>query len=93
MTQYNEAKISEQEINYGNEGAYSFFPEPRSIKKFDFYFGVNKSKSADQTEFNEIRIRYYDEKDEAHLFPFKTVERCWVLGELRRDGKWELLKE
>lgn len=89
MTQIN--KNSNE--SYGNEGAYSFVLQPRSLKKYDCHFIIEKRKMGENFEFDEIRLRYFDDKDKMHIFRLETIERCWYSGYLKRDGCWKRVKK
>lgn len=78
---------------YGNDGAYSFVLQPRSLKKYGLHFLIKKNEMGAKTLFNEIRLRYFDEKDKAHILPLYSIERCWEVGKLNREDYWKLAKE
>ena len=75
---------------YGNEGAYSFVLQPRSLKKYDLHFAIKKSEMNDNYKFDEIKLRYFDEKDKKHIFTLKKLKQCWEIGNLNRNDKWKL---
>lgn len=78
---------------YGNEGAYSFVMQPRSLKKYDCHFVIRKNQMGENFQFDEIRICYFDEKNKVHIYPLETIERSWELGNLNRVGIWKLVKK
>lgn len=77
---------------YGNEGAYSFVVEPRIIKKFGLHFAKCKKEMGENYQFDEIRLRYYDENNKVKTYSLGKIEQCWELGNLERDGVWKLAK-
>jgi len=89
MTQINR---TEDEL-YGNEGAYSFIIQPKSIMKYDCHFIIKKSELGENSQFDEIRLRYFDEKGKIHIYQFKKIERCWEPGILERERIWQLVKK
>jgi hypothetical protein len=88
MMQINKTK----DESFGNEGGYSFVIQPRSLTKYDLHFCIKKNQMGENYQFDEIRLRYFDEKDKVHIFPLNRIERCWELGSLLRDGIWKLAK-
>ncbi len=86
MTQINKVN----DTWYGNDGAYSFVLQPRSIKKYDLHFSIKKSELIDNYNFDKIKLRYFDEKDKKHIFTLTKLEKCWDLGNLNRNSKWKL---
>jgi len=78
---------------YGDKGAYSFVLQPRSISKYDLHFLIKRGEMVGNEEFDEIRLRYFDEKDKEHVFTVGKIEQCWVIGDLPREKGWKLAKE
>lgn len=78
------------EVWYGNEGAYSFVLQPRSLNKYDLHFIIKKNEMGNNYQFDEIRLRYFDEKNKKHIFSINKIERCWEIGDLNREGSWKL---
>ena len=89
MTQMN--RLGE-DTYFGNDGAYSFVSEPRSIKKYDCEFEISLSRLKESCGFDEIRLRYFDESEREKLFPLHEVSNCWEIGSLKKDDNWQLLK-
>ncbi|WP_207642495.1 hypothetical protein [Desulfosporosinus sp. I2] len=81
---------NQDNVWYGNEGAYSFVLQPRSLNKYDLHFLIKKNEMGDNCQFDEIRLRYFDEKDKKHTFTLDKIDRCWELGNLNREGFWTL---
>lgn len=78
---------------YGEEGAYSFVLQPRSMNSYNLEFLINKKDMGEDFQFDEIRLRYFDEKDNKHLLKLITIERCWELGNLNRESIGKLAKK
>lgn len=78
---------------YGDEGAYSFVLQPRSMKSYNLEFLIKKKDMGEDFQFDEIRLRYFDEKDNKHLLKLITIERCWELGNLNRESIGKLAKK
>lgn len=89
MTQIN--KIGTEIL--GNEGAYSFVLQPRSIMKYTCNFCLKKNEIKRDPQFDEIRLRYFDTNDKAHIYRMKKIDKCWELGNLEKEGKWQLAKK
>jgi len=75
---------------YGNYGNYSFVVQPRSIVKYSFHFAIKKNQIGNNSIFDELKLRYYDEKDKLHIGRIKNIKSCWELGDFDREGTWKL---
>ena len=40
-----------------------------------------------------IGMRYYDERNKAHIFKIKDISDCWVPKHFDSDEEWILLKK
>lgn len=89
MTQINK---TEENVLYGNQGAYSFVLQPRNIYKYDLYFIIKNNELESNCNFDEIRLRYFDEKNKAHTSLLRKVKQPWVIGDLERNKKWEFMQ-
>lgn len=76
---------------YANDGSYSLSLGGAEIKKMDCHFLLKAS--SDVPPFDEIVLRYYDEKNRAHKFSLGQVEGDWTVKEFPRSGEWIKLKE
>lgn len=76
---------------YANHGSYSFSIAAKEIIQYECHFLLNGN--ADKQHFDEIGLRYYDEKNRPHLFSLGSVCGDWKVHEFPRSGEWELLKE
>lgn len=90
MAQMVQITNKDEEVWYGNKGAYSFVVEPRSLNKYDLHFLIKKNEMVNNHQFDEIRLRYFDEKDRKYIYRLCKIEQCWELGDLNRDGSWKL---
>lgn len=87
--------IEEKDFNYGAEkGTYSFVLEPRSIQRQECEY-MYKVAISDRNAncFDNVRLRYYDERNKAHLFKVKDIPDCWVRKHFDSDEEWILLKK
>lgn len=92
MIQSNRTEIKNRgNYLYANEGSYSLSLGGGEIKKIDCYFLLKGG--SDISSFDEIILRYYDEKNRAHKFSLGHVEGDWVEKEFSRSGEWINLKE
>ena len=92
MIQTNRTDIKDQGIYlYANDGSYSLSIDGREIKKIDCHF-LLKGRS-NNAPFDEIVLRYYDEKNRVHKFSLGQVEGDWTIKEFPRSGEWIKLKE
>lgn len=62
------------------------------MKSYNLEFLIKKKEMGEDFQFDEIRLRYFDEKDNKHLFKLTNIERCWELGNLIRESTWKLAK-
>ena len=83
---------NKDDILYGDDGAYSFVIPPRSLKKYDLDFLIKKKEMRPNHNFDEIKIRYFDEKDNKQIFKINKIKECWNVGNLNRDKSWKLVK-
>jgi hypothetical protein len=75
---------------YANDGAYSFVAMPRSIKKYDLHFVINKSELTDSS-FDEIVVSFYDTNDKRRLFHLIDVDDCQSHKKREIDKDWRPL--
>lgn len=74
---------------FGTEnGAYSFVVEALSIRhQCCAFIYLNQKKT-----FDEVRLRYYDEKDKEHSYSLQKIENCWTAHLFEGTHDWVLLK-
>lgn len=77
--------------NYGAEnGAYTFVVEPLSVLHHSCFFSY--SNRNDKT-FDEIQLRYYDERDREQHYFLRKIEHCWSECLFEGTQGWVLLKK
>lgn len=91
MMQSNEIKLGENIDLFGTEDAYSFVAEPLCIKKYKCQFIIKKSEIKGNPEFNEIRLSYFNERDQKKSYQLRYIKDCWKPGPLDLDTGWKLL--
>ena len=92
MRQTNRANIEGEGVHlFANEGSYSLSIDGGQIKQIDCHFLLEAN--SDRPVFDEILLRYFDEKDRAHKFSLGHVNGDWSIKEFPCDGNWGKLKE
>ncbi len=88
-TKQSKGNVETGSRSYGAEnGSYSFVVEALSIQhQCCSFIYTNQSKV-----FDEVRLRYYDEKDKEHTYPLRKIECCWSEGLFEGTPDWVLLK-
>lgn len=71
---------------YGDNGSYSFLIEPLSIASYGCLFAIRRKDL--NASFDELRIHYYDTKDEEKTFKFKEISNCWDTKPREIDKNW-----
>lgn len=90
MVQASHYDIGGEKESYANNGSYSFILEPTSISKYDLQFMIKKSDVG--TNFDEVKLSYYDSKDKYHEILILKVETPWSVGKQFVDKDWIPLK-
>ena len=82
-----------EEINYGSDkGSYSFVLPPRSIQRQECEFLLKVQDAEVKSKaFDELKIRYYDERNKEHIFPLRKIDKCWEPRSFETDKEWVLL--
>lgn len=79
---------------YGDDGSYSFALPPCSIQnRICFYFFTIADQEIERYHFNNIRLRYYDEKNREIWYKVRQVGECWKPKQFAPDDDWKLLKK
>lgn len=92
MIQSNRAEIKNQgKYLFANEGCYSLSVGGREIKQINCHFLLKHT--ADVSSFDEIMLRYYDEKNHVHKFSLGHVNGDWQERDFPRNGEWLKLEE
>ena len=77
FTQIQRIGDGESAILLGNNEAYTFVIPPNSACRFDVEFMLaERDMSADEKEFDEIVLSYFDEKNRIHAYHLVNVEFC-----------------
>lgn len=86
MTQINYSGEEPDRIYYGEAGAYSFMINPRNIKRYELLFYIKKSQV--KTDFNEVRVQYYDTRN--RIKEYRLIEKieCWNVSKKEPDDDW-----
>ncbi len=91
MIQINKIGEKGKEEFYGNNGGYSFIAEPRSIRRYECQFSILKNSIEGDSDFDEIKLRYFDERDNEIIYHLKSVKECWKISSFKKDDDWNLL--
>ncbi|MDR2976285.1 MAG: hypothetical protein LBV19_03145 [Streptococcaceae bacterium] len=75
---------------YGNDGAYSFLIGSCTILRYDLDFCAKQSEI--KSNFDEVRISYFDSKNVYREYKLFDVENCWRSSNNKIDNDWHLLK-
>ena len=86
MKQMNSYEKFNQILFYGDNGAYSFLIDAYEIKRFDLCFSIYRKEVND--DFDEVRISYFDSKDEYHEFKIFEITEPWVVSKNKIDNDW-----
>ena len=86
MTQMNSYEKLGQTLFYGDNGAYSFLIDAYEIKRFDQYFAISQKEF--NSDFDEVRISYFDSKDKCHEFKIFEISEPWVVSKNKIDNDW-----
>lgn len=87
---YQKSELSDNLNYYGNKGSYSFLIPENSIERFDLLFVLKKSDC--NHKFDEIKITYYNNKNELVVKKFKEIKSSWDPKEIDVDKDWVELK-
>ena len=94
FTQIQRIGDGESAILLGNNEAYTFVIPPNSACRFDVEFMLaERDMSADEKEFDEIVLSYFDEKNRIHAYHLVNVEFCWVEKKIPMEKQWITLDE
>lgn len=85
----------ESEYYYGSEnGSYSFVLAPSSIQKQECHYTIKcPFHDKENKFFNQVVLRYYDEKNKAHYFVVKDICGNWNEKIFEPDTEWILLNK
>ncbi|MDU2583527.1 MAG: hypothetical protein E7C82_07515 [Anaerococcus hydrogenalis] len=71
---------------YGDEGRYSFLLKPESIMRYDLLFALRRSEC--DLDFDEIKIVYYDSKNEKVTSDLLNNLNSWDDRSINVDEDW-----
>lgn len=71
---------------YGDEGRYSFLLKPESIMRYDLLFILKRSEC--NLDFDEIKIEYYNSKNELVINCLLNNLKSWDDKSIRTDEDW-----
>lgn len=60
------------------------------IKRFDLEFAILQ-KDIEGKNFDEVRISYYDSKDNYHETPIFKINEPWKISKNKIDNDWRLI--
>ena len=86
MTQLSHFEKSKELFSYGENGAYSFLLEANEIKRFVLEFIIFQKEF--NTNFDEVRISYFDSKDKYHEFKIFDIDEPWTVSNNKIDDDW-----
>ena len=83
----------ESEHYYGSEsGSYSFVLSPCSIQKQECHYTIKcPFREKENRVFDQVVLRYYDEKNKSHYFAVKDICGNWNEKIFVPDTEWILL--
>lgn len=79
---------------FGTEkGSYSFVIDPRSISRVECeYIYKTSFNEIQNSHFDTIKLGYFDERNNPHLFTLRKVNDCWEVKTYQADKDWILAK-
>ena len=85
---------NEREYQFGDEkGSYSFVLSPQSIQRQECLFSFKvEPEERQQYHFDQLFLRYYDEKNRPHVLFMRDIPSCWEHKLYGSDEEWTLLK-
>ena len=75
---------------FGNSEGYSFSIKPKSIGQYTLEYVLNENDVS--SEFDNLRIVYYDEKNKKRVYKLCSIEKDWAEREYESDRDWIELK-
>lgn len=76
-------------VPFGENEAYTVVVSANSAKRVSMLFVLHEEDlQKDGKDFDELILKYFDEKNHIHAFHFVTVEQCWVEGSLPTYRDW-----
>lgn len=81
----------EEKFIFGNEESYSFLIQGNEIKRFNLYFVVGKNEL--NSDFDEVRLSYFDTKDRYHEYKIFDIITPWAISNNKIDDDWRLVNK
>lgn len=95
MIQIGEAGEKDKEKReYGSDNqSYSFVVQAKNIHKiFGTYVYAPGLDPAKKQDFNEIRLRYFDERNRSREYHMRYIDNPWEQRDIEGDENWILLE-
>lgn len=89
MRQVTFSEKANEKFFYGENGAYSFLIDAYEIKRFDLYFAISQKEF--NSDFDEVRISYFDSKDKYHEFKIFEISEPWIISKNKTDDDWRAI--
>ena len=85
---------SKEKREYGSDNqSYSFVVQAKSIHKiYGTYVYAPGFDPAKRLDFNEIRLRYFDERNKAREYHIRYIDNPWDQQDMDGDENWILLE-
>ena len=82
--------VNNEKIVMGDNESYTFVVPEKSARRLDMEFVLSSKDLSGYKTFDEIVLRYYDEKNRLNAYHFFHLENCWKSGRLDIDNKFIL---
>ncbi len=90
-TQISSTSNDEKEFIFGDKGTYSFLVQGNEINRFNLYFFIRKNEL--NSDFDEIRLSYFDTKDKYHEYKIFDISNPWEISNNKIDDDWRLVNK
>lgn len=89
FTQIQRLGDGENVTRFGENESYTLVVPENSAKRFELLFVLYENEVlAENKEFDELVLTYFDEKNSVHAFHFAGIKQCWVKGALPEKRNW-----
>ena len=73
----------------GDQESYTVVVPENSARRFSMEFILKKKDiQADNKQFDELVLTYFDEKNQINAFHFMNVQKCWTEGPTHTEDVW-----
>lgn len=94
FTQIQRREKGDMVISLGDNESYTLVIPDNSARRFNMEFVLyEKDLLSGETQFDELILTYFDEKNKIHAFLFSKVEKCWIEGPLEIKKEWFILNK